>query len=73
MTEILSLLLHHSPLGDHVTNGIDRLSVMLNLFQHLIESMCYETLKRVQGDKKGITTQSLGGEGKGEGGYLDIG
>ena len=21
-------------------------------FQHLIESMCYETLKRVQGDKK---------------------
>jgi len=27
-------------------------NVMLNLFQHLIESMCYETLKRVQGDKK---------------------
>jgi hypothetical protein len=33
------------------------LNQVLNLiqdlrFQHLIESMCYETLKRVQGDKK---------------------
>jgi len=27
---------------------------MLNLFQHLIKSTCYETLKRVQGDKKQI-------------------
>jgi hypothetical protein len=27
-------------------------NVMLNLVQHLIESRCYETLKRVQGDKK---------------------
>jgi hypothetical protein len=27
------------------------LSVMLNLFQHLIKSMAYETLKQVQGDK----------------------
>jgi hypothetical protein len=27
-----------------------------------MESITYETLKRVQGDKKGITTQSLKGE-----------
>ena len=27
-------------------------NVMLNLFQHLMESINYETLKRVQGDKK---------------------
>jgi hypothetical protein len=27
---------------------------MLNLFQHLIKSIGYETLKQVQGDKKGI-------------------
>ena len=40
---------------------------MLNLFQHLIKSICYETLKRVQGDKKWITTQPLKGEGQGEG------
>jgi hypothetical protein len=40
-------------------------NVMLNLFQHLMESITYETLKRVQGDKKGITTQSLGGRGWG--------
>jgi hypothetical protein len=40
---------------------------MLNLFQHLIKSICYETLKRVQGDKKWIATQSLCGEGQGEG------
>jgi hypothetical protein len=38
-------------------------NVMLNLFQHLMESITYETLKRVQGDKKGITTQSLRGRG----------
>ena len=42
-------------------------NVMLNLFQHLIKSNGYETLKRVQGDKIKITTQSLGGEGEGEG------
>jgi hypothetical protein len=36
---------------------------MLNLFQHLKESIGYETLKRVQGDKKPITTQFLLGEG----------
>ena len=46
------------------------LSQVLNLiqdlrFQHLIESMCYETLKRVQGGKKWITTQSPRGEGRG--------
>jgi hypothetical protein len=54
-------------LGDCVTISISRQSVMLNLFQHLIKSICYETLKRVQGDKKWITTQSLEGEGQGEG------
>jgi len=42
-------------------------TVMLNLFQHLIESNTYETLNRVQGDKKGVKTQSLRGEEKGEG------
>jgi len=40
---------------------------MLNLFQHLIKSNGYETLKRVQGDKITITTQSGWGEGRGEG------
>ncbi len=30
---------------------------MLNLFQHLLESITYRTLKRVQGDRKRITTQ----------------
>ncbi len=33
---------------------------MLNLFQHLIKSNGYETLKRVQGDKITIVTQSPG-------------
>src|SRR4030042_2377214 len=33
-------------------------NVMLNLFQHLIESNTYETLNQVQGDKKGFSTQS---------------
>jgi hypothetical protein len=36
-------------------------NVMLNLFQHLIKSNSYKTLKRVQGDKKTIATQSLEG------------
>jgi len=36
---------------------------MLNLFQHLIKSTGYETLKRVQGDKITIMAQSLTGEG----------
>jgi len=41
---------------------------MLNLFQHLIKSNGYETLKRVQkGDKTIITTQSPRGEDEGEG------
>jgi hypothetical protein len=53
-----------SPPRDCVANGIDKVSVMLNLFQHLIESICYETLKRVQGDEKGITTHSPLGRGK---------
>jgi hypothetical protein len=32
-------------------------SVMLNLFQHLIKSMHYETLNRVQGDKRVVFQQ----------------
>ena len=32
---------------------------MLNLFQHPIITMSYETLNQVQGDKKAIATQSL--------------
>ena len=52
-----------SQLGEMVKN------VMLNLFQHLIESNSYETLNQVQGDKRGVTTQSLGGEERGEGGF----
>ena len=32
---------------------------MLNLVQHLTKSMSYETLKRVQGDKKGVSQRSL--------------
>jgi hypothetical protein len=31
---------------------------MLNLFQHLVISTCYETLKRVQGDTIGLFTTS---------------
>jgi len=50
-----------SQLGEMVKN------VMLNLFQHLIESNSYETLNQVQGDKTGVTPQSLRGEEKGEG------
>jgi len=30
---------------------------MLNLVQHLINSMSYETLKQVQGDKSGLFTR----------------
>jgi len=36
---------------DCVVISISRQNVMLNLFQHLIKSIYYETLKRVQGDK----------------------
>jgi hypothetical protein len=54
-----------SPLEDCVTIAEMVKNVMLNLFQHLMESITYETLKRVQGDKKGITTQSLDGRGLG--------
>ena len=32
--------------------------VMLNLFQHLIISVSYETLKQVQGDNYGIMQRS---------------
>ena len=31
---------------------------MLNLVQHLIKSSSYKTLKRVQGDKKGVFQRS---------------
>ena len=40
---------------------------MLNLFQHLINSMSYVTLNQVQGDVKAIATQSLDGGGRGWG------
>jgi len=51
---------------DCVIISISGQNVMLNLFQHLIKSICYETLKRVQGDKICITTQSPKRGGKGE-------
>jgi len=42
---------------------------MLNLFQHLINSVSYETLNQVQGDKKAIATQfPRGGRGNLKGG-----
>jgi hypothetical protein len=41
-----------SPLRDCVAMGEMVKNVMLNLFQHLMESISYETLNRVQGDKK---------------------
>ena len=34
-------------------------SVMLNLFQHLIKSVGYKTLKQVQGDKQGLFLQPV--------------
>jgi len=34
-------------------------SVMLNLFQHLIKSMHYETLNRIQGDKRVVFQQPV--------------
>ena len=49
------------PLRDCVVIGKMVKNVMLNLVQHLMESISYETLKRVQGDKKIIATQSLKG------------
>jgi hypothetical protein len=51
------------PPKDSVVIGEMVKNVMLNLFQHLMASISYETLKRVQGDKNGITTQSPGGKG----------
>mgnify|MGYP001577408643 CR=1 FL=1 len=42
-------------------------NVMLNLFQHLIESDAYETLNRVQGDEKGGYDTVSEGEGRGGG------
>ena len=48
-------------------------NVMLNLFQHLIKSNGYETLKRVQGDKITIATQSPMGEGEEGGEEIRIG
>jgi hypothetical protein len=44
-------LIFPSPLRDYVVIGEMVKNVMLNLFQHLMESISYETLKRVQGDK----------------------
>ncbi len=40
------------PLRGCVAIGEMEKNVMLNLFQHLMESISYETLKRVQGDKE---------------------
>ena len=51
--------------GDCVTKAeMARNVMLLNLYQHLMESKTYETLKRVQGDKKRITTQSHRRRGK---------
>ena len=56
---------HPSPLATRLCHkGENGKNVMLNLFQHLIKSNGYETLKRVQGDKITITTQSRRGEGR---------
>jgi hypothetical protein len=41
-------------------------TVMLNLFQHPIESNTSETLNQVQGDKKEVTRQSFAGRGGSE-------
>ena len=35
------------------------LIVMLNLFQHLVKSICYETLRFAQGDTKRVFFSSL--------------
>jgi len=51
------------PLRRLCRNGGNGKNVMLNLFQHLINSMSYETLNQVQGDEKAIATQSPGGGG----------
>jgi hypothetical protein len=40
------------PCGDCVTIAKMMKNVMLNLFQHLMDSISCETLKRVQGDNK---------------------
>jgi hypothetical protein len=39
------------PLPKLLQNGKNSKDVMLNLFQHLIKTMGYETLKQVQGDR----------------------
>ena len=62
-----------SPHGGCAANGERAKNVMPNLFRHLMESNSYETLNQVQGDKIIITTQSHGGEGKGEGQSFEIG
>jgi hypothetical protein len=50
-------------LGDCVVIGEMVKNVMLNLFQHLIESNTYETLNQVQGDKKGLRHSLFDGRG----------
>ncbi len=45
------------PGEDCVVMGNEK-NVMLNLVQHLIASKRCKTLKQVQGDKIGVTTQS---------------
>jgi hypothetical protein len=58
---LIPLTLTLSPMRLFHNRGNARF-VTLNLFQHLIESTSYETLKQVQGDKKRIVTQFLKGE-----------
>jgi len=60
------------PFRDCVVIGRMAKTVMLNLFQHLIESNTYETLNQVQGDKKGVAIQSQGGERWGEGVDIEL-
>ena len=42
---------------DEFVQSQKRKNVMLKLVQHLTKSMCYETLKQVQGDKSGLFTR----------------
>jgi hypothetical protein len=63
--EVSSLTSLPFPVRDCVAIGGMVKKVMLNLFQHLIESNTCETLNQVQGDKKGIATQPLKERGRG--------
>ncbi|MDI7261266.1 MAG: acyl-CoA dehydratase activase-related protein [Thermodesulfobacteriota bacterium] len=58
--------------GDCVSKSKLRQNVMLDLFQHLIRTINDETLKRVQGDKKRVTTKSLAGADEEEKGDFKV-